>query len=81
MCTRSESTGSLWARAYRSCSTGLGALDGGGHTDDLKAVAAPAHLDAEPRLDLAQMLIERTAQLDQPDVVCRCEHEISRHGG
>ncbi len=39
----------------------LGALDGGGQSDDLEAIAAAPHFDAEPRLDLAQMFVKRSA--------------------
>jgi hypothetical protein len=80
MCTRSESTGSRCALVYKSCNHGFGALDGRGHADDLKAIAAPPHLDTEPRLDLMQVLIERSAQLDQSDIVRRSEDQIARHG-
>ena len=58
----------------------FGALDRRGQPDDLESVAPPPHFDAQPRLDLMQMLIERTAQLDQPHVVGRIEHQIPRHG-
>jgi len=35
---------------------------------------------AEPRFDLVQMLVERTAELDQAHVVERCENHIARRG-
>ena len=55
------------------------ALDRGGQSDDLKSIAAPSHFDAEPRLDLMQVLVERTAQLDQSDIVRRSEQHVARH--
>ncbi len=79
MCTRSESTGSRCARAYRSEQHRFGALDRRGQTDDLKAVAAAPHFDAEPGFDLVQMLIEGPAQFDQSDVVRRREQHVARH--
>jgi hypothetical protein len=58
----------------------LGSPDRGRRSDDLKSIAAPPQLDAEPRLNLMQVLVKGTAQLGQPPVVGRCEHQIPRHG-
>ena len=56
---------------------GFRAFDRLGHADDLESIAAPFHLDAEARLDLLQMLVQRSAQLDQADVVRRLKHELA----
>ena len=56
----------------------FGALDRRGQTDKLKAVAPPLDLHPEPCLDLVQMLIKRSAQFHQPDIIRRGEQHVAR---
>ena len=66
--------------AYSARSTFSAARGGGLFADHLEDVAAVVDLHAQAQLDLAQVFVERPAQVGEAGVVFRVEGEVALVG-
>ena len=77
-CTRSGDSVSVAESSNMRVSTAAAFASGSGGTEHLQAVAAPAHLDAEALLDVAQVLLHRPREVGEPRVVGPVERDLAR---